>query len=153
MSKTRAIFRWLAVIPGAVICAFLAAFPIHWAVVLLQLFGFYGDDSAVLVDGKTLLAAVPPEMLERFGYAFFTPFVMTIIGAKIAPNFKFQTAIALAILWALIFGGVMTFVITKGMIPSGGWLQLAVTCILGLSGVGFGLYKVYKRLQPLKDDI
>lgn len=149
MSKPVQVLRWLAVLPGAFLCVLLVAFPIHWAVELMQLFGRSNDDSFVSIDGKTPLAAIPPEMLERFGYAFFTPLVMIIVGAKIAPKFKSQTGIALAVLWGIIFGAGMTFVISQGQYFGWGWLHFAITCVLGIAGISLGLFRVHKAQKEI----
>ena len=54
------ILRWICVLPGALLCVVLVAFPVHWIVMLIQMFG-KSDDSFITVDGKNLLAAIPPE--------------------------------------------------------------------------------------------
>ncbi len=143
ISKSVQALRWLAVLPGAVLCVFIVAFPIHWVVMFIQ--HFPGDDSLVSIDGKAPLAAIPPEMLERLGYAFFTPFVMIVSGAYIAPKFKFQTGIALAVLWGIGFGASMAYVISQNQYSGRDWLVLAITCVLGIAGVCLGLFRVYKK--------
>ena len=144
MSVAIQVLRWLAVLPGAFLCALLVTFPIHWVVMLIQLFGDSGDDAVVSIGGKNPLAAIPPEMLERFGYALFTPLVMIMVGAKIAPKFKFPTGIALAVLWGIVFGAGMALAISQGQYSGGGWLRFIVTCVLDIAGVSFGLFKVHK---------
>jgi len=147
MSKPVQVLRWLGVLPGAFLCVFLVTFPIHWAVMLIQIFGSSAPDTLISIDDKTLLAAIPPEMLERFGYALFTPLVMVIVGTKIAPNFKFQTSIALAVLWGIIFGASMIVFISQGQYSDWGWMRFAITCLLGIGGVGLGLFLAYKGLK------
>lgn len=102
------------------------------------------DGSFISIDGKTPLAAMPSEMLERFGYAFFSPLVLIIAGANIAPRFKFQTGITLAVLWGIIFGAGMTYVISQGQYSGWGWIRFAITFVLGIAGVFIGLFRVYK---------
>lgn len=143
MSKSVQTLRWLAVLPGAILCVFIVAFPIHWVVMFIQ--HFHSDELLVSIDGKLPLAAIPPEMLERLGYAFFTPFVMIVSGAYIAPKFKFQTGIALAVLWGMGFGASMVYVISKNQYSGRDWLVLAITCALGIAGVSLGLLRVYKK--------
>ena len=140
--KVIQVLRWIAVLPGSFLCVVLAAFPIHWVVMLIQMFGRSGEDATISVGGKTPLAAIPPEVLERFGYALFTPLVMIIIGVKIAPSFKFSTGIALAVLWGIMFGVGMTIAISQGW--GWGWLRFVITCVLGISGVAIGLSQVHK---------
>jgi apolipoprotein N-acyltransferase len=117
---------------------------------LIQIFGGAGDDAVISIDGKNLFAAIPPEMLERFGYAFFAPLVMVIVGAKIAPKFKFQIAIALAVLWGIIFGASMTIAISRGQYSDWGWLRFAITCVLGIVGVALGLFLAHKAQKETK---
>src|SRR5436309_2091886 len=93
MNNFRTVVRWVLVLPAALLSAALVAFPVHWVVMLIQLFGTANDESFISVDGKTWLAAIPPEVLERFGYAFFTPFIMVYCGAWVAPKFKFETSL------------------------------------------------------------
>ena len=124
-------------------CVLLVTFPIHWAVQLIQLFSKYNDDSGISVNGKNPVAAIPPEILERFGYALFTPLVMIYIAAKIAPKFRFETAIALAVLWGMIFGASMTLAISEGQYSGWGWVPFVISCTLGIAGVSIGLYKVH----------
>ena len=141
------ILRWLAILPGGLLCALIVAFPIHWGVGLIQLFGMSSENSFVSIGDKIPLAAIPPEMLERFGYAFFTPLIMIVSGAHIAPRFKFQTGIALAVLWGIIFVAGMTFVISQGQYSGWGWLRFAITCVLGIAGVCLGLFRVQRKKE------
>jgi len=141
MSKTVQVLRWLGVLPGALLCVFLVTFPIHWTVLLIQIFGGADPDAMITIGGKTPIAAIPPEMLERFGYAFFAPLVMLYVGAIIAPKFKFQTAIALAVLWGIIIGAGLAFSSSGSDWP---WWRFAITILLGLGGVSLGLFSAYE---------
>jgi hypothetical protein len=114
-------------------------FPIHWIVMLIQHIG------STSIDGETPIAAINPEMLELLGYAFFTPFIMIISGSYIAPRFKFQTGIALAVLWSIIFGASMTYTISHGQYSGWGWLRFAITCMLGIAGVCLGLFQAQRK--------
>lgn len=110
---------------------------------LIQLFGRADNEAMITIDGKNLLAAIPPEMLERFGYAFFVPMVLIIAGAKIAPKYKFQTGIAMAIFWGLLFGCATGMVVTKHI--NMGWLRYAITFALGIAGCVIGLLFVHQK--------
>ena len=141
MSKPVQVLRWLGILPGAFLCVFLVTFPIHWTVMLIQILGRSDNDAFISINGKTLIAAVPPEMLERFGYAFFAPLVMIIVGTIIAPRFKFQTSIVLAILWGIIFGAGMILTLQSS---DWGWLRSVITVLLGIGGAGLGLFWAHK---------
>lgn len=129
-------------LPGSIVCAILVMFPIHWAVMLIQFVCKKGD--TIYVEGPMgLLAAIPPKMLEYFGYALFVPMVMIITGAEIAPKYKFQTGIAMAIFWGLLFGFSTGVVVTKHIDMS--WLRYAITIALGISGCAVGLLRVHQK--------
>lgn len=154
MSRSSYIMRWVAVLPGAFLSAFLVQFPIHWFVMLLQYFGTEHDNSSTTYTNP--LAAIPPEVLEYFGYAFFVPFVVTWVGARIAPKFKFQTSIALAIVLGIVSGVAATFVvddISSGLYTVGRWIRLIVTVLLCISGIVAGLFKAYQVAEASKDKV
>lgn len=144
------IFRWFAVLPGSIVCALLVMFPIHWAVMLIQFFGGADSEAMITVDGKNLLAAIPPEILERFGYALFTPMVLIIAGAKIAPKYKFQTGIGMAIFWGLLFGFGIGVALTRHIYW--GWLRYIITIALGIAGCVIGLLQVHQKQKKTADE-
>jgi uncharacterized membrane protein YeaQ/YmgE (transglycosylase-associated protein family) len=144
------ILRWFAVLPGSIICAILVMFPIHWAVMLIQFSCKEGD--TINVEGLMgLLACIPPEMLERFGYALFVPITLIITGAKIAPKYKFQTGIAMAIFWGLLFGCATGMVVAKH--TNMGWFRYTITFALGVTGCVLGLLQVYKDQSPKNNQL
>lgn len=140
------VVRWLAVLPGAVLCAFLVEFPIHWAVMLIGYFGTEHDNNSITYTNP--IAAIPPDVLELFGNAFFTPFVIVSVGARIAPKYKFYTGIALAVLLGVVYGVFSTLVakdISEGTYTSGRWLRLLITIVLCASGLIMGLRLARKQ--------
>jgi hypothetical protein len=145
---TQLVLRWIGIIPGALLCAFLADFPIHWAVMLVGYLGTEHDNNSIVYTDP--IAAIPPEVLELFGNAFFTPFVIISVGARIAPRHKFHTGIALAIILGVIYGVVSTWVardISEGVYTAGRWIRLGITILLCISGLIAGLY-VARRQDP-----
>jgi hypothetical protein len=146
---TMQLFRWLAVLPGSIGCAILIMFPIHWVVMLIQFSCKEGD--TINVDGPIgLLACIPPEMLERFGYALFVPMVLIITGAKIAPKFKFHTGVAMSIFWGLLFGFSTGVVVTKPINMS--WIRYTIIFALGVAGCVVGLLQAHKT-QSVKNEL
>ena len=138
-SRLAEIARWIAVLPAALLGALLTTFAVHWAVMLISLLD-RPDESAITVNGKGLLASIDPQVLERFGYALFVPMVLIAVGAKVAPRFKFQTGIALAILWGLLFGAAVVLALTHGPFE---WKML-IAFGLAVVGVTVGLMQTYK---------
>lgn len=152
MSRSTYVLRWVAVLPGAVFSALLVEFPIHWAVELIQYSGTVDDHSVTIYS--TLFAAITPDVLEYFGYAFFVPFIITSIGARIAPKYKFPTAIALAIGMGFSYGWIATQIagdISSGSYTSGSWLRLAITIVLAIAGLSAGLFQAYKHDKAIQD--
>lgn len=142
--------RWIAVLPGALLCVLIVTFPIHWFVGLIQYFCSYSDYPIIAIKGKSLLTTIPPEMFERFGRAFCTPIVMILCGAKIAPKLKFQTGIALVVLWSIFFVGSIIYLILKNGFANLGWLQLSISSALGITGAFLGVYELKRKETALK---
>lgn len=144
-SRFRQALKWIGVLPGAVGCAALAQFPIHWVVMLIRYSGTEVDANGTITYDNPL-AAMPEEVLEYFLNAFFTPFIIISVGAQIAPKFKFFTGIALAIALAAGYAALTTFIahdISSGLYTPGRWLRLAVTVMLALLGFSVGLLRAY----------
>ena len=125
-------------------CVFLVRFPVHWAVALLQsTWGYPGDAEP---NEVSILALIPSEALEYFGMSFCAPFVMIAVGASIAPKFKFQTGIALAVVVGGFYGVTATRIaaeILDGLYTPGRWIQLAIAVPICVAGVACGLYRAH----------
>ncbi len=144
LSPAIKVLRWLALAPAVILSVPLVAFPVHWVVVLIQLFGQARDDSMISIDGKTPLAAIPPEIMERFAYVFFFPLMMVYVAYRVAPSRKFSAAIAVAIVWGMIFGGAATYSLSNAIVS---WGHALCATALGCAGVATGLFTVYKKKQ------
>lgn len=134
------LLRWIGVFPGALLSALLVAFPVHWVVMLIQLTDT-PEESFITIGGKGLLAAIPPETLERLGYAFFVPFTFISIGAAIAPRFKFFTASVLGTLVIVFLAYAHLVVAKNGLFFEGGTLKFVLTRVLWGAAIVCGLYK------------
>lgn len=132
--------------PGGLLAALLVSFPIHWAVMLIQLFD-RPDEAMVTVGGKGLLAAIPPEVLERLGQALFASFAIVATGAWIAPAYKFRTAIVVAVAVAAFLLLAHIFVASRGMHITGGTFQRVLTHVLQIAGLSWGVFHAHKADQ------
>ena len=87
--STKNLFRWVALLPGALIAGILATFPLHW---VLSLKSSY--------DGTFLgFIELSPEVfitIERALSPFIIAIIFILVGAKIAPSNKLRTAVILA---------------------------------------------------------
>jgi hypothetical protein len=130
--------RWIAVLPAGLAAALLVMFPIHWLIVIIADFG-----------DNPLFSLLSERAVENLANAFTTPFFIIYIGALIAPAYKNQTAVALAIITALISGGLYVLAFTGGPMFSG-WSSLyyGATPVLNLAGIATALYTIWHRYRP-----
>ena len=132
------IFRWLAVVPGALLGAIIVMFPVHWVAMYLHHFGT-PDPMITDEQGRGLLQSMPLESLERFGDALFVAGTLIGVGAFIAPRFHFATAIVLTLLlvgflsWAFISASSM------GMHFDDSPFRMVITAIFWLVSVASAL--------------
>ena len=94
-------------------------------------------------DGEpSIWSAVPPQTLERLGYALFVPFVFVVVAAYVAPRFRLATAAAFVGLLA----GVMVVgkVFTESIDPP--WQQILTVC-LWIVSLSAALVYVRKHLR------
>jgi hypothetical protein len=142
MNLLKKTMRWIAVLPAAFLAVVVVWFPVHWAVMFLHYFGSTGITKE---DGTDLLAAIPPDTLERFGDAFFSPFAFVFVGARIAPSSKFATGIFLAPLYLTGTIALVTVVAPQFDIHiSEGPLRIVLLALTGIAGISCGLFLARK---------
>ncbi len=128
---------WIGVLPISLIAGVLIDFPIHW--VLYR----------TLSGGDSPFITPYPEFPERILAPFFRALVIVCIGAFIAPEHKFKTAIILATFWT--FGAGASFVLGYlGFHTDSVQLDLTaggLPVIMGVVGAVVGLYIVKKKLS------
>jgi|SRR3989344_3290678 len=122
--STKNTFLWLSVLPGAIICAILATFPLHWVL--------YGTlVSSSIVSGTDI------EPIERFLSPFVIATVFVLIGSRLAPNHKFKTAVMLSILYIASFLSLFIFMPEQAIFELRG--------VGALTGSLLGLFIVWKK--------
>jgi len=106
-TKIKYWLRWVAVLPGAFIAGLLITLPLH--LLLYMAFAYNGMLFGII--------ELPPRAdigIEYTIYPFFIAVAFILAGYKIAPKYKFRTAIVLfgiyTILWLVVslmslFGG------------------------------------------------
>jgi len=85
------VLRWIAVLPGAIICAVLSLLPLHW----------------ILYFVLTRFVEVYPELPERVLGPAVLSGVFVWVGSRISPAYKFETSAVLFGLWMFLIGGVV----------------------------------------------
>lgn len=148
MTNLKNIFRWIAVVPGALLAGFAATFPIHWAVLLFKIAPDSGDSLITNESGQSVFKAMPVETLERFGYALFIPAVIILAGAHIAPKRHFTVASLLAIIITafLTFNvrGVFSSTASLTSIPFHFWLTV-ILWVVSICGATYAIYYMSKN--------
>lgn len=89
-NKTKNIFLWIGVLPGALLGAFLATFPLHWILYL------------TFVDGS-IFSGVNIDPMEYTITPFVTALAFVVCGEYIAPKYKLTVSTILAFLYFVIF--------------------------------------------------
>jgi hypothetical protein len=127
------IVRWLAVLPGAVICAVLSAFPLHF--VLYQ-----------TLTGSGIVEPYPATP-ERFLGPLVAALAFVWGGSRIAPFRKIETAVVLFSAWLLLVGGAFVLGLTGAHVGGAQFsLRLGgLPLVSAIVGAFIGLYLVRRE--------
>ena len=134
MPAYQKILRWIAVLPGAIVVALLVLFPLHW----------------ILYIVLTKFVEVYPELPGRILAPAVLPGVFVWVGSRIAPTYKFETAVLLFGIWMFLVGGVVFLTLGEGD-WFGGRLYFqggGVPTIMAVVGAIIGLYTA--RLEQVE---
>ncbi len=131
-AKIKYWLRWIAVLPGAIIIGFLSTFPVHWILYL-----------AFARDGTLLgFIELPPGInipIENFIYPSIVAFTFVFAGYKIAPKYKFKTAIVLFGIYIITWSIVSFVALSNGSIHNLD-IQFLGRTILAIVGASIGLF-------------
>lgn len=124
--------RWLAVIPGGLVAAVLMSFPLH----------------LVLYSSLFYIVKPYPEAPERILMSFVMAISFIVVGAYIAPKYKWETVVALFGVLIFVLGGFVYLALAG--IPVAGqqlYLQYGGVSIMmaffgAIAGLGFGYFKI-----------
>jgi hypothetical protein len=132
-------FRWISVLSGAIISSLLATFPLHWILYF------------TLVKGE-IISGVNIEPIEYLLYPFIISIIFIYSGYKIAPKYKFKTAIILFILYIVSWLTIVTFSFIKGSL-GGITLDFSFRTVLALLGSFLGLFLAKKSDKRIIDEL
>ena len=141
--------QWILVLPGTALSVFVTKYIIQWLFQLSASLNADRDESGKLIY-EFPFALMPPDLLEYFAMAFLAPALMIGVGARLAPKFKFEIGIFMAVLFGLFIGYGLQYIVSdveEGLYNIGRWLRLVITVGLWASGVVFGLRSAKKQHQ------
>ncbi len=143
MSKIEYGFRWIAVLPGAIVAGLLVTFPLHWLLYL-----------AFAHDGTLLgFIELPPGANISIEHVL-SPFVIALTfifaGNRIAPKYKFKTAITLFGIYLAVWSIISIIALFKGSIY-GLEIHFSGETILSLIGALVGVYIVKKDEEVINN--
>ncbi len=117
------VIRWMAVLPAALMGAFLVSFPVHWVAVAL------GSDDLFNLSDEAV------GNVEVVASGFFIPLAFVLAGARVAPKHHVGVAVALASILLLCVAANFAYVALSPS-PTVQWrprCSIAVACaILGI---------------------
>lgn len=129
------VLRWIAVLPGSILVAFLSLFPLHW----------------ILYLALTKFVEVYPEMPERILGPALLSYLFVWVGSRISPKYKFETAVVLFGIWMFLIGG-FVFLTIAGSQWFGQQLYFragGIPTVMAVIGAGIGLFTA--RMENKKD--
>lgn len=126
MDKLKYWFRWFAVLPGAIIAGMSATFLLHWIL-------YFSLVKGEVVSGMSI------EPIEYLLYPFVISLFFIYVGYKIAPKYKFKTAIILFVLYLILWLVISILSFMKVNIGNIN-LDFSFRTILALLGSIAGLY-------------
>ena len=123
--------RWVAIVPGGILCGFIVLFPLHWILYF------------TLVKGSMVQMPIEDMApIERFLSPILSSIIFVYAGARIAPKKQFAISIVLFVLGILIRAGMVFFVRLSDLeldTSTYGFLRLLLSALAG----GIGVLLVY----------
>jgi len=132
-------FRWVAVIPCGVLCAFLSSFPLHWILY------------SIVVSGNIIempLEDIVP--IENFLYPIVNSIFFVYVGAKTAPKKHLLVSVILSIL-SILFRIILLAIakVLTDVTLDMSFFSLLRAILAALSG-GLGVYWIYAETKHFK---
>ena len=133
------IVRWICIIPGGVLCGFLALFPLHWILYF------------TLVEGSMIqmsMESMAP--IERFLSPAIFSIIFVYAGARIAPKKQLIVSIVLFAI-GILARALMVFIVSvhSSMVIDTTIYGLARLVFSGLAG-GIGVFIIYLTSVQLR---
>lgn len=123
-------FRWILVLPGGLVIAFLSTFPLHWVLYLA-----FAQGTLLGIVELPLRSDI---LIEKAIYPAVIAVVFVYYGSLIAPKFRIYTAAVLGAIYLMVEAALITLSLTgsqfMSVYPSFSWRSvmviIAVICTL-----------------------
>jgi hypothetical protein len=138
MNKIKYLLRWIAVFPGALLAGVFVIFPLHWVLYF------------TLANSETI-SGIDIKPIEYVLYPFVVAIAFIFAGYKIAPKYKFKTAIILFGLYLVVWLAISLISLFKGAVY-GVDMQFSGRTVLSLVGAIMGLY-IAKKANEEKNNV
>jgi len=127
--------RWVAIVPGGILCGFIVLFPLHWILYF------------TLVKGSMVQMPIEDMVpIERFLSPILSSIIFVYAGAMIAPKKQFAVSIILFVLGVFIRAGMVFFVRLSGLELDTSFYGLLRLLLSALAG-GIGVFLVYIKVN------
>jgi hypothetical protein len=127
--------RWIAIIPGGVLCGLIILFPLHWVLYF------------TLVEGSIIQMPMKDMApIERFLSPILSSIMFVYAGARIAPKEQFVVSIILFVLGILIRVGMVFFVRVADLKLDTSFYGFTRLLLSALAG-GIGVFLVYIKVS------
>ena len=125
--------RWITVVPGALIAAFLVTFPLHWLLYL----GFAYNGTLL---GFIELSPGANVAIEHTLTPFAIAITFILAGYKIAPSHKFRVSAVMTVLYVLVF--------ISALLLAPEQYHLEPRGVLAILGSFLALYLAWRQSKP-----
>ena len=127
--------RWIAIVPGGMLCGFIVLFPLHWILYF------------TLVKGSMVQMPIEDMApIERFLSPILSSIIFVYAGARIAPKKQFAVSVILCVFGVLIRTVMVFFVRFSGMELDMSFYGVSRLLLSALAG-GIGVFLVYIKVN------
>jgi len=137
LDRTRAWMRWVFVLPGALLFAFLIMFPLHW---IIQFWIYQEWFSAQVAN-----------TIESYAYRFIVPFAFILAVGRIAPKAKVRVAGILTIVVPISMAYSIYQFLGRERLDVEAPVKFYASCALVVLGLVCGVYATAKGFSGSTD--
>ena len=124
--------RWFLVLPGTIVAGIMATFPLHWLLYFAYASGQEVELGSVRFFIELFFRNASAESIEYTLTPFVIAAAFVFAGYKLAPKYKFKTAIALFVVYVIVWTVIHIYAFSHGQ-------DFSIRILLALLGAVLGL--------------